>query len=130
MFQHETGFDAKVRGKIVDDRDAFQFVVQALYGGHEELKGVDAALRVSHIEFAAGAIGQPVEVSLGGSDARAISVRAEFAAIFIGIETVFEFNDANANVFVEQEPDGALGGARARGIGVEIEVEIGGVASI
>jgi hypothetical protein len=128
MFEDEAGFDAQIRCEIVGDGDALELVMQALNGGHEELEGINATLRVPHIEFPAGAVGEPEEISFAGSDARPVTLGSEFAAVFVGVEAVFELDDADAHVFIEQEFDGAFSGAGPSGVGIEIEMQIGGVA--
>jgi len=129
IVKYDPSLHAEERRKVVHDSLSLQGFVKDLNRRYQILKNVKTSLSVSGIELVSRPIREPIEASFSGSDPRPVVLGAELPAVFVGVEPIFKLDNADAHILVQQELDGAFGGACSGGVGIEIQVKVRGIAA-
>ena len=103
-------------GKFVADDAAGN----ALDVGQQIVQGLHLALGAAHGELRAGALDQVVEIFLRVLERFAVGVFAFAADVEVGIESLLEGEHFDGEFFFDQQAEGAFGGFRSGGVGIEI----------
>src|ERR1700691_3388715 len=93
------------------------------------IDGLYLALRVPRRKHASRPIKQIIEVFLRVLERRAISVFALAHDKQVGIESALQGENSDAELFFDEQAKRALGGARPRRVGIEVDHNILGESS-